>query len=230
MVVEARLAHLWNLASAGHYVRIMLAHNAGSGKTKLKIVSGAAPDVVPLPLRGVPMATIAALRCSAATLSVVGRGHRHSSGLCESHFWLEAPAAVRPVEEPVAVACDLAPPAPAQLPQVQVDLQDRERAEEVLEPRPAAPDPPLRRDRLLSLLRAALDRPGTEMRAQGDPRQYRMYWLCRAPAMFRSAENVRFFSSCCQDGTIFQWLIEWVGTDFDSEMVEHVLSILVEQD
>ena len=94
MVVDARFAHLVLMAEAGHVVRIVSGHNLDSGKTKVKVILDPAPDVVPPQLRAPSVAALKALRKAAQACSVVDRGHKHSLGHSESHFWLSAaPAA-----------------------------------------------------------------------------------------------------------------------------------------
>ena len=94
MVVDARFAHLVQMASAGHMVRIVAGHSSVSGKTKVKVLYDATPGLVPPQLRLITMATLEAIRATASDFVVVDRGHRHSSGLSESHFWLQPPHAV----------------------------------------------------------------------------------------------------------------------------------------
>ena len=82
--------HLVQLAKDGYWIRIVVGHNLASGKAKVKVLNSEEAGVVSPQLRCITMATLESLRCSEATLSVVDRGHRHSSGDCESHFWLQS--------------------------------------------------------------------------------------------------------------------------------------------
>ena len=91
MVVLARLAHLQGLAERGYVVRVCMGHNFVGGKTKVKVLCDDVPDVVPPPLRCITMDVLEALKAAAARLVVVDRGHKHSSGASESHFWLGPP-------------------------------------------------------------------------------------------------------------------------------------------
>ena len=72
-------------------MKIMAGHNLGSVKTKVKVLSDSKPNVVPSHFRQITMTMLEALRSAAGSLVVVDRGHRHSSGAAESHFWLHSP-------------------------------------------------------------------------------------------------------------------------------------------
>lgn len=92
MVVVARLLHLVEMAANVHQIHISIGHNLASGKSKVKMCCNKQPDEVPTALRKVTMMTIRSLIDSVASLSVMDRGHRHSSGIAESHFWLQVSA------------------------------------------------------------------------------------------------------------------------------------------
>ena len=73
----------------GHVVRIVAGHSVVSGKTKIKVLYDSVPEVVPSQLRQLTMATLEAMKESMFAFVVTDRGHKHSSGLSESHFWFQ---------------------------------------------------------------------------------------------------------------------------------------------
>ena len=123
MVVVARLKHLIDLAEIGHCIHVHMCHNRATGKSKVRIGCGKEPDVVPNALRCITVEAIKALMHCVSSLTVMDRGHRHSSGISESHFWLHGPQC-----EPMVEACSVK--AGELNPLVEVGIQTQPHAQE----------------------------------------------------------------------------------------------------
>ena len=142
MVVDARIAHLISLASDGHVVKIVAGHNLGSEKTKVKVLSDSKPNVVPSHFRHITITMLEALRLAAGSFVVVDRGHRHTSGLSEAHFWLR-----QPIQSPGDIgAADCSSTAvPASLPALEAEagqtLQTNRAEDRREDPRAPPPEP-----------------------------------------------------------------------------------------
>ena len=91
MAVDDRLCYLIRRAKAGHLTRIALSYDVASGRSKAKVLSGETPGIVPDGNRIIAVAALNALRQNMTKLVVVDRGHRHSTGLSETCFWMSTP-------------------------------------------------------------------------------------------------------------------------------------------